>query len=64
VASVFAHSTGRYMAGAFWFSPILKIGPYPIPGPPGLAHAGNVHRRPMLAPQALALKAIPSLRDP
>jgi hypothetical protein len=29
VVSVFGLLTGRYMVGAFWFSPILKIGPIP-----------------------------------
>jgi hypothetical protein len=34
VASAFDRFAGRCMAGAFWFSPILKIGPIPHPGTP------------------------------
>jgi hypothetical protein len=34
VASVFDRFGWSYMAGAFWFSPILKIGPIPTPGTP------------------------------
>jgi hypothetical protein len=49
VASLFGLFGGMYMAGAFWFSPILKIGPIPTPGTPEstLGPAPGIERHPL-----------------
>jgi len=46
---------GPYLVGAFWFSPILRIGPIPTRATPGLTEAGR---------QSLMLKAIRPPHDP
>ena len=43
-ASVLDRFAGRYVAGAFWFSPILKIGPIPTPGTPGFTEGWPLTR--------------------
>jgi hypothetical protein len=61
VASVFDRFGGRYMVGAFWFLPILRIGPIPTRATPWInarSRAGHRssspsqvrtrHRRPLM----------------
>jgi hypothetical protein len=54
---------GPYLVGAFLFSPILKIGPFPTPGTPGFNWTRGASRL-ARASQSLTLKAIRLPRDP
>jgi hypothetical protein len=64
VASVFDRFDGRYMVGAFWFSPSQNRA-RTHPQRPGV-HRGlaEFDASRLLAPQSLTLKAIRLRRDP
>jgi hypothetical protein len=58
VASALARLTGRYLAAALSFSPILKIGPIPTPAPPGSTPALEPGIAPLASqPRARALRS-------
>jgi hypothetical protein len=70
VASLLDRFGGRYMAGAFWFSPILRIGPMPTRATPGLnaqssmrsvapqlAHEYQLPPRAVAAPRELSVSS-------
>jgi hypothetical protein len=44
LASAFDRFSGRYMVGAFWFLPILRIGPIPTRATPGLNGQSSMRR--------------------
>jgi hypothetical protein len=53
VASVFDRFGRRHVVGAFWFLPILRIGPTPAPRHLWLYQASTLDARLVLAPQSL-----------
>jgi hypothetical protein len=53
VASMVDRFAGQYMVGAFFFSPIFRIGPVPTPATPGFTRPRRSMRALVLAPKSL-----------